>query len=156
MKPLTVLILAFAVTTSATAQEQLTSQQLQEQYGDYVTEAVALLEQLRLVRSGILHDSGQTAAAISSLSAHRTPDRQDERTQLARSWKVVADIIRKTEGTTPDLADTLAVAASLDPENGPLAREAAYEKRRQEKIQRRIDEADRIANAKQNEQAVNP
>lgn len=85
----------------------------------------------------------QLDALLAELAGEDPAGSQTRKAALAQEWAKVASLIRQSEGNTPRLADALAIAADLDPQNESLAREAAREKRRQEIIQSRLARAER-------------
>ena len=85
---------------------------------------------------------------LEDLGARELPTDASERLELSRAWRNAAILVRATEGTTPFLARALKVASELDPSDLALARNAAYEAVRQEKINARIEQAQMIEAAK--------
>jgi len=93
---------------------------------------------------------GKAARQISleDLAARELPIDLAERKELARAWKSAARLVLETEGHTPFLAEALRLASELDPDDINVARTAAFEAVRQEKVNARIDEAQRLADLK--------
>jgi len=151
-KPITVLILAFLFVSSAHWLQVSNAQPRQSgnsrshlTHGQLADEVKYLLERsspgmnLRSERQILLEDLG----------ARELPADANERLELSRAWRNAATLVRETEGTTPFLARALKIASELDPSDLALARNAAYEAVRQEKINARIEQARVIAAAKE-------
>jgi len=103
--------------------------------------------QLENVRKGASVEGLEIQADLEALSARQLPTDATARLELSEAWKVAAKLVRETEGTTPFLAEALRLASELDPGDSDIAKAAAFEAVRQEKINARIDEANRIREA---------
>lgn len=108
---------------------------------------VALNEELHAVRIGRGNGRDHSAQLLESLAAIELPAEANERADLAQAWKLAAELIRQTEGTTPLLVEALQTASNLDPEDESLARELARQKRRQEVVSRRLERAAEVRSA---------
>lgn len=108
---------------------------------DLVQLADALENQIHAVRSNVPQERAVGQELLAELSERKVPDYPSERADMARAWKAAAVVIRETEGATPFHATALEIAAELDPEDEWLAKELAFQKRRQEILQARAERA---------------